>query len=146
MAAYAVTVVVATTPVERIFKRATRLYIAGGTCNITNYNSTRAEITGITGLFGTLYTVVCNGVTDEGYLCYWHVADKAFKCMYPRAAQTADTTGRLTIVASGAAHITDAQAVTVNAAFRSAVDAVCASELASDVDAGLVHWIAIGSS
>jgi len=145
MAAYAATVVVDSTTVQRIFRRSTKSYIACGTCNITNYNTTRAEITGITGLFGTLWAVICNGVTDEGYLCYWHVVDKAFKCMYPRAAQVADTTDRLTIVASGAANITNGQSVTVNAAFRSAVTAACGTELANDVDAGLVHWIAMGT-
>ncbi len=41
-----------------------------GKCDITNYNQTNAEITGITGKFKTVLAVIA-GATDLGYLLEW---------------------------------------------------------------------------
>lgn len=46
--------------------------------NITNYNQTLAEITGVTGRFKTVLHVVA-GATDTGYLLEWIHASKSFK-------------------------------------------------------------------
>ena len=141
MAAYAATVTLDIPHVERISRN---LGILTGICDVTNYNSTLVAITGITGYFKTILSCIAEGTSDNGYLFTWITASLAFKCWYPRPAQTADTADRLTITASGAANITDGQSVTVNAAFRSAVDASAAGQLADDVDAGAVRFIAVG--
>lgn len=50
-----------------------------GTVDVTEYNSTLVEITGITGSFGTLLHVVPDPVTDNGYVPVWDYTNKAFK-------------------------------------------------------------------
>jgi len=59
-----------------------RLGIAYGQVNVTNYNSTLVEITGITNLFRSDPTVVVilDGPSDEGYHGTWVQASGSIKC------------------------------------------------------------------
>src|SRR4030066_7599 len=78
MAAYAATV----TPADRVAQKLlpTPLAIIRGTVNITNYNPTLAEITGITKFFRTTPNVLLGGFTTNGYACSWIPASKSIKC------------------------------------------------------------------
>lgn len=79
MAVYAATVTLD-------FPRAGRLGsspfgVLTGVCNLTNYNSTLAELTTITKAFrpdGVL-RVVADGLSSNGYAIKWDTAGKAFK-------------------------------------------------------------------
>lgn len=56
------------------------VHILTGSIDITNYNSTNAEVTEITGSFGTLLTVIPAAVTDNGYAVSW--TGTSFKAWY----------------------------------------------------------------
>lgn len=77
MAAYAATV---TSLLDRGRKidQVTGIGMFAGECNVSNYNTTLAEITGITGKFKTVIAVVA-GTSDEGYIFEWVDASGAFK-------------------------------------------------------------------
>lgn len=78
MAAYAATV----TPADAVGQKlaGTPLRIVRGSVNITNYNPTLAEITGITKYFRTTPTVLLGGFSTNGYACSWVSASKSIKC------------------------------------------------------------------
>jgi len=57
----------------------TGIGIYAGVCDITNYNTTLAEITGITGKFHSVISVTTDGATENGYLVSWVPASGAFK-------------------------------------------------------------------
>lgn len=57
------------------------LVMFGGRVNITNYNTTLAEIVGITGKFKSVVSVVA-GVTDAGFILQWIQASGSFKAYY----------------------------------------------------------------
>lgn len=67
--------------------------VVTGVCNLSNYNSTRAEITTITGQFisgGTLRIVPCSE-SSAGYRVVWDSASKAFKAFRTAASGAAIT-------------------------------------------------------
>ena len=68
MAAYAYT---HTSKMRKGVKFAPNLTLFAGTLNLTNYNSTNATITEITGKFKTLVAVVPTGPTSSGYFVTW---------------------------------------------------------------------------
>lgn len=79
MAVYAATVTLD-------FPRAGRLGsspfgVLTGVCNLTNYNSTLAELTTITKAFrpNGVLRVVADGLSSNGYAIKWDTAGKAFK-------------------------------------------------------------------
>ena len=122
--------------------------LIAGQVALSNYNSTPAEITGITGEFKTLLRVVCDGVSSGGYLVRWSKTDKALKAYYPTKAATAAFAGEIytpagtisgaTISAlsfTGTAH-TLAGTITVTAA--------AGTEVANDVNVGTVNFLAFG--
>src|SRR3990167_1783501 len=87
MAAYAATVALDQRTAIQMANNAFKLL--SGSVAITNYNSTLAEITGITKMFaGDAPRVICDGVTSNGYLAIWVAASKALKCFYPTKAIT----------------------------------------------------------
>lgn len=88
MAAYAATVTGKTPVVARI---APGLGVFVGSCDVTNYNATLAEITSITKKFRSDPIVTCNSPSDNGYLVTWDATGKAFKAYYPSAAFTPST-------------------------------------------------------
>lgn len=92
MAAYAATVTL-------VLPKATPLVVLPGLAllwgivTISNYNSTLAEVTGITGKFRGTVTVVCSGVSDGAVkqLVRWDATAKAFRCYVPTTgAETAN--------------------------------------------------------
>lgn len=61
-----------------------------GTINVTNYNQTLAEITGVSGLFKGAPTVILGGITSGGYGARWVPASKSVYCYtFPDAAGVA---------------------------------------------------------
>jgi hypothetical protein len=116
MAAYAAAVV---SPLLKTKKIAEDVAIYYGRCDITNYNVTAAEITGITKKFKDGNPIViCSGVSESGYLVHWDRTDKAFHAFYPTIAS--DQTPTADIVAAAGTEVVD------------------------DVDVGEVQFIAIG--
>jgi len=67
MAAYAAAATLAQPTVHKIGK----LGVLHGSIAITNYNSTRAAITAITGRFKGTPTVILGGVTTTGHIVIW---------------------------------------------------------------------------
>ena len=117
MAAYAATV---TALMKRAVKvdQVTGIGMYVGKCDVTNYNTTVTEITGITGKFRNLLQVICSSISDNGYLLRWDATDKGFKAYYP--TDVSDQTPTADIVAAAA------------------------SEVANDVDVGIVEFVAYG--
>jgi hypothetical protein len=122
-----------------------------GKCDITNYNQTLAEITGITGKFQSLFQVIVTGISDNGYLVRWDASGNAFKAYYPTntaaahthsIAVTAGTTGDAVTNNAGVLESTGGQDLTSESG--GAITAAAASEVASDVDVGVVEFIAVG--
>jgi len=108
MAAYSATV----TLVDRV---ANKLSPAGvgfvrGTIDVTNYNTTLAEISDITGLFRGDPTVVLGGISDNGYLVAWDPTGKAVKAWYPNQALAAAAVTERDTTAGGDIEITDLDA------------------------------------
>ncbi len=164
MAAYAATV-------TALMKRAVKIdQITGigmyvGKCDVTNYNTTVAEITAITGKFRNLLQVVCSAISDNGYLLRWDETDKGFKAYYPTAVAAAHAhdfvVGSGTIGTNmeigvdvdtdsgkieGGTGITAERTLGANTpvATAGAVSATAALEVASDVDVGVVEFVAYG--
>ena len=89
-----------------------------GRCDLTNYNTTGAEITAITGKLKTRIAVLTDGLSDNGYIVRWDPTDKAFHAFYP--TNSSDQTPTADIVAAAAA------------------------EVANDVDVGAFDFVAYG--
>ena len=117
MAAYAATV---TALMKRAVKvdQVTGIGMYVGKCDVTNYNTTVAEITAITGKFRNLLQVICTTVSDNGYLLRWDAVDKGFKAYYPTIFS--DQTPTADIVAAAG------------------------TEVVNDVDVGVVEFVAYG--
>lgn len=151
MAAYAATVVEDLQRVERISRT---VGIMVGTCNLTNYNTTLAEITDITRWFlavNRIFAVLTDAVSDEGYCFRWNRTTGAFECFVPvhghdfkfkSASITADVEWDGTDIATtggGTRTPNTSSGVQAAKAFDAAV-----VEAADDVDAGLVNFVAYG--
>ena len=78
MAAYAATVHLDVPKAKRI--PGTGFGFITGTVDVTNYNSTLAEITAITKRFKSNITVILSSLSDIGYWGTWVDGDKAVKC------------------------------------------------------------------
>ena len=117
MAVYASTV---TSTMKRAvkFDQVTGFGVYIGKCDITNYNTTVAEITAITGKFRNLMQVICAGISDNGYSVRWDETDNGFKAYYPTTASDQTPTADIVAGASG--------------------------EVATDVDIGVVEFAAYG--
>lgn len=72
--------------------------------------------------------------SKSGYMFEYDYSNKKLKAMYPKSAQAAVTTDKITIASSGAANITDGQSCTVDSTFRSAVDAGAGAEVGDVTD------------
>ena len=159
MAAYATTTTIAH---RRPIKIGEDLAVLAGTIDVTNYNSTLAEITAISKKFKTVLAVVVGGVSSNGYLGTWVAADKAVKCFYPSKALAAHT-HVLHFQTSAAANAVTAaanQLRTAAAAFdiagvvdsageggvvqAAATAAQAGTEVANDVNVGVLQFIAVG--
>lgn len=149
MSAYAATIV---TPMYRPLKIGNDLILFRGTVDVTNYNTTVAEITGITGkFFDGEPTVVLGGISDNGYLVSWDPTDKGIKAWYPTKtlaththaiAVTAGTAGNAVTDNSGVLESSGGEDLVTEAG--GGITAGASAEVANDVDVGLVQFIAIG--
>lgn len=78
MAAYAATIALDFPRTERVGNTALGILI--GVCTLSNYNTTQAEITGITGRFKVDGIVrVIGDMSTAGYVTRWNAASKAFE-------------------------------------------------------------------
>ena len=159
MAAYAATVTLDQRSAAKFGNGGFKL--VAGQVALSNYNSTPAEITGITGEFRTLLRVVCDGVSSNGYLVRWSKTDKALKAYYPSgvtlAAPVVTVTGSQAAGAAlqvtpdtnaGVLGKTTAGDLTIpGATFGIAAPSVtkgAATEVANDVNIGTVNFLAFG--
>lgn len=76
MAAYAATV---TSTLRKPIKIGSSMGIYHGQVNLTNYNSTLAEITDITGKFQSDPVVLIDGISESGFGCHWDPTAKSIK-------------------------------------------------------------------
>lgn len=103
MAAYAAT---ATLAAPKVTKIGGGLSMLAGSINLTNYNSTRAEITAITGRFKGTPIVVAEGVSSNGLGVRWDTASKSFKSyVFTTGVETANdvNVGSFNFIATGVA-------------------------------------------
>ena len=139
MADYAVTITKDNPRVERISKNYGFII---GKADITNYNTTGAEITDITKYFEdntTPIRVINDGISDNGYLVRWNTTDKCFHVYYPFAA----TAGSETAGANNTLVKTSSAGPTEVAGTGTAYGQP-GTEVANDVDVGEVNFIAFG--
>jgi len=119
--------------------------VVGGTCNLSNYNSTLAEITGITGLFlpGGKLRVVADGLSSNGYACKWDTTGKAFKAY--RSATPLMTTASGSVSHAVGATASDGTMIS-DAIYTGVVVGPAAplSEVANDIDIGTFNFIVVG--
>lgn len=156
MAAYAATV---TLSVPHVIKGIGPLGVLFGSVSISNYNGTLAEITDITGAFKGAPVVIPNGVSSNGYLVKWDPTGLAFKCYYPTKAITpagSVAAGNIAVATGTAGDAVTNNAGTLNSvggqdvavaaqAFTgTAVTAQAGTEVATDVNVGIVQFVAFG--
>jgi len=156
--AYTATVTLDTKHAERITRN---LGVLVGKCDITKYNQTGVEITGITGHFKKVLRVISDGISDNGYIVRWNTTDKCFHAFYPKNAHShkaftvnasetaADATAFVSITEGDGTAQSGVKVA--NAGGGSDIDintdtltAGPATEVADDVDVGEVNFIAIG--
>jgi hypothetical protein len=135
MADYAQTTTLDTPRVVQIDKS---LRMVTGKCDITNYNTTGAEITEITRNFRTVQRVMCEGLSDNGYLVRWDTTDKCFHAFYPvyAIASTGVADANNTLMKSASS--------TLEVAGTGTAFGQPGVEVANDVDVGEVNFIAFG--
>ena len=105
-----------------------------GTCDITEYHQTKVAITDITKYFRGGVRVVCDGVSNEGYLYQWY-SQATFKCYKPTyLGITAD------------ANKGDPISFSANILYATAAGTISspATECATAEDCGAVSFTAIG--
>lgn len=107
MAAYAATVTLTDTTSHRLIPG---LRIVMGTVDVTNYNTTLAEITDITKHFRDAPTVLLGGISDNGFLVAWNSSSKAVKAWYPTIAQSQASVTELDSTGGGDIEVTDLDA------------------------------------
>jgi hypothetical protein len=150
MAAYAETTTLVLDRAERISRN---LALLVGKCDITNYNTTGAEITDITKYFKTILRVICDGMSDNGYAVRWNTTDKCFHAFYPVTAHL----HTITLSGTHAGNAVELSANANDAALGEAggtgytgitgiqnCTAAAGGEVANDVDVGEVNFLAVG--
>lgn len=145
--------------------------VISGTCNITNYNDTVAEITAITKAFlpGGKLRVVPNGISSGGFIVKWDATSKAFRAYSTVGANVTPSGGSITASAptittasgnpatapigvitgalaqtAGATGITGVQAPTITDTRTFAAAAGALAEAADDSVVGTFDFIAVG--
>jgi len=150
MGAYAETT---TFDLPRVEKISNNLGIISGECDLTNYNTTGAEITDLTGKFKSILRVICDGMSKNGFIPRWNATDKCFHAFYPVTAHT-HTISLSATHAGGAIELVaeaDASALgNAGGAARTGITgidnatAAAGGEVANDVDVGEINFFAIG--
>ncbi len=142
MAVYAATV---TIDGQHRSRQRQGLAILTGKCNLTNYNTTLAELTDITKQFRTILQVVADPVSDNGHLFRWNRTSKAFEAYKPVSAHThviPVTTGTAGNTVTNNAGVLESSGGEDLAASANTIAA--GVEAASDTDVGEVGFIAVG--
>lgn len=148
MAVYAATVTLDTPRPGRLGN--TPMGVLSGICNLTNYNSTLAEITTITKAFltGGVLRVVPTSLTSNGYVVQWDTTGKAFKAYRSGAASgsLATSSGNpathpLGVTASSGTIVSDTIYTAVSGV---TVAAAALAEVANDVNIGTFAFIVVG--
>lgn len=160
MAAYAASVTINNT-----MKAVGALGVVSGVIDVTNYNTTLAEITGVTGQFrGDPWNVMVDPISENGYIVRWDYTSLAIKAYYPTISLTHDhdflvigggtvvTDGNLGVDASGDLVKVEAANLTIEGAdsaadggvLSEALAAAAGSEVVADVDIGTVRFLAFG--
>lgn len=154
MAAYAQTTTLPDLKAKKI--AATGLGILRGSIALSNYNSTLAEITEITGKFRSAPTVLLGAVSSLGYLVAWDTTSKAIKAFYPMPAHThtlhfQTSAAANAVTAAANALRTSAAAFDVAGVANSSGEggvvnatAIPGGEVAADVNVGTVQFVAFG--
>lgn len=157
MAAYASTITLDVPKAERISRN---LGVIVGKCDVTNYNQTGAEITDITKHFKTLFRVMSEGISDNGFAVRWSTTDKCFHAFYPTNAAAAHAhdlvfkanaaANAVTMAANSLRNATGGDLTVTGGgadggiATGGAITAAAAAEVANDVDVGEINFMAIG--
>lgn len=142
MAAYAATVTLDTPKRIRIGGNLGQI---SGSINLTNYNSTIAEITDITKHFKSTKNVQITS-SENGYIGLWNTTTNALEVYNPVTAHThtiavtAGTAGDAVTNNAGVLESTGGQDLTTAAA-----TAAVGSEVANDTDCGTFNFVAIGT-
>jgi hypothetical protein len=145
--------------------------VISGTCNLTNYNSTLAEITTITKAFlpGGKLRVVPNGISSGGFIMKWDATGKAFRAYSTVGAAVTPSGGSITASAptittatgnpatapvgvvtgalaqtAGATGITGVQAPTITDTRTFTAAAGALAESSNDVNVGTFDFVAVG--
>jgi len=79
--AYTATVTVA----DKAKRMGPGVLILRGSIDVTEYAATKVAVTGITGRFRTVPTVILGGATDNGYIAAWDATNSAVKAWAPTA-------------------------------------------------------------
>lgn len=150
MANYAASVASPMNGCERISRS---LGVFSGTVNITNYNTTLLEITGITRYFKAsgvsgftkgLMSVVCDQVSSLGYVCRWDYGTGSFKAFLPTSVAIAVDSN----VGAGAALLFGsgggAAALHATSAVGNITLTAAAVEAAADTNIGTLSFVAVG--
>lgn len=119
--------------------------VLSGTCSLTNYNSTLAEITTITKAFltGGKLRVVADGLSSNGYVVKWDTTGKAFKAY--RSATPLMTTASGTV--DHAVGATASSGTMISDAIYTGVvvgPAAALAESANDINIGTFNFIIVG--
>ena len=60
--------------------------VISGTANITSYSTAKVPVVPITALFRSVYRVVCDGVSSNGYAMKWDTTQQCFRAFDTGAA------------------------------------------------------------
>ena len=116
------------------------LWMITGKCDVTVYDQTGVEITGITGVFTKLLRVVCDGVSDNMYLMRWNTTDKCFHAFYPFYASAGSETAGANNTLCKTSTAGPSEVAGSGAAYGQP-----GVEVANSVDVGEVNFVAYGS-
>jgi hypothetical protein len=119
--------------------------VVGGTCNLSNYNQTLAELTTITKAFlpSGLLRVVADGLSSNGYAVKWDTTGKAFKAYYTATPLLTTASGSV----SHAMGVTASSGTLISDAIYTGVvggPAAALTECASDVNVGTFNFMIVG--
>lgn len=124
--------------------------VLSGTCNLSNYNSTLAEITTITKAFlaGGKLRVVADGLSSNGYAVKWDTTGKAFKA-YRTAAGAASLAAASSNPATHPLGVSGAGGNIVSDTTYSNIGGITTpaaslAEVANDVNIGTFNFIIVG--
>lgn len=143
MAVYAATVTLDSPTPGRLGN--TPFGVIGGTCDLTNYNQTLAEITAITGMFlpGGKIRVIADTLTSNGYAVKWDTTGKAFKAYRTNTPLLTSASGTVSHPLGATA---SSGTIVADAIYTGVVvgPAAALAEVASDINIGTFNFVVVG--